>query len=40
METMEEYLQLCEEITAEETVGRPTYEELAEEYADAWFDFD
>jgi hypothetical protein len=40
METMEEYLQLCEEITAEEAVGCPIYEELAEEYADAWFIFD
>lgn len=40
METMEEYLQLCEEITAEEALNRPTYEELAEEYTDAWFDFD
>ena len=40
METMEEYILLCQEIAAEEELERPTYEELAEEYTDAWFDFD
>lgn len=40
METMEEYIRICEEITSEEAANRPTYEELAEEYTDAWFDFD
>lgn len=38
METMEEYVLLCAEIAAEEETIRPTYQELAEDYADAWFD--